>query len=89
MASTEQARRREQRARPRGTDEWSALRDELMRRPTPAEAHRYGRSTHGDLVFVLPGADDDALLDVARALVDAGKCEAAHVLTGIGVYLEN
>jgi hypothetical protein len=36
----------------------------------------------------MPGADDRALLDVARALTDAGKCRVVHVLSGTGVYLE-
>ena len=88
MTSTEQQRPREKRARERSLDDWQTLRDEMMRPPTEAEAHRFGRSAQGDVVWTMPGADDRALLDVARALIDAGKCKVVHVLSGTGVYLE-
>lgn len=62
-----------------------------VRLPTGDEARRVGRGgaelALGDAVLPLEGTDA-ALRIAADALEQAGYCDGAHVLPGVGVYLE-
>jgi hypothetical protein len=68
----------------------------ITRRPTYAEAFAVGRDfgeSEGewkecDLVVVLTSTPTETLREVAQVFAAAGACDDAHVLPGVGIYLE-
>jgi hypothetical protein len=71
-----------------GLNEFQAKWGAVVRLPTAEEARRVGRDfPMGDAVLRLEGTAA-ALQIVADAMGASGYCDGAHVLPGVGVYLE-